>query len=154
MKAEEYFANFPCAELCSQDGTSRLRLCSYGYEFPDTTRGSDADWHRNYIALSLPGFRVEINEACLEGRLLTFVVNDLRAFSALRQTRVDFKPTEPYFGLSFSLAPMKKVMVEGYVQYPVGIGAKLNFAFETDLTYLDKFIEGLQAILAHFPVKH
>jgi hypothetical protein len=46
---------------------------------------------------------------------------------------------------------MKKVLVKGYFQYPVGIGAKLNFEFETDLTYIDKFIEGIQDVLKEFP---
>ena len=45
---------------------------------------------------------------------------------------------------------MKKVAVKGRVQYPVGYGAKLDFEFETDLTYVDQFIHGIETILGMF----
>jgi hypothetical protein len=46
---------------------------------------------------------------------------------------------------------MKKIAVKGWLQYPVGYGAKLNFEFETDLTHVDQFIHGIEDILVRFP---
>ncbi|WP_443146796.1 WapI family immunity protein [Paenisporosarcina sp. TG-14] len=47
----------------------------------------------------------------------------------------------------------KKINVSGYVQYPVGHGSELKFEFETDLTYVEKFLSGLKKILKEFPIK-
>jgi hypothetical protein len=146
-----YFSKFPFAELRSQDGASCFKISTYSYAYPDADNEYDADWHRNYLLLTIPAFRAEIDEVILEGRLLSYYLDQLREFSALRKDKVEFEPTEPYFGLSLSLNSRKKVLVNGYVQYPVGIGAKLEFEFETDLTYVDKFITGVESILKQYP---
>ncbi len=151
---QDYFSRFPFAEIRSQDRKSRLKLCSYGYGYPEEKTGSDADWHRNYLTLTLPGFRAEIDEVILDGRGLAVLLGELREFSRLQRDKIEFEALEPYFGLSFQFNPIKNVIVSGYVQYPVGYGPKLSFEFETDLTYVDKFTEGIQEILKEFPPRN
>lgn len=47
----------------------------------------------------------------------------------------------------------KNVSVDGFIQYPAGCGTELKFEFETDLTYIDAFIQGLESILIQYPIK-
>jgi hypothetical protein len=148
---QDYFSRFPFAEIASQDGRSRLKFCTHAYEFPAEDSGSDADWQRNVFHLTIPSIRVEINEVIFTGHGLAFFLDELRALSTRRKPQIDFEPLEPYFGLAFSLIPKEKIAVKGRVQYPVGYGARLQFEFETDLTHLDKFIHGIEAILKNFP---
>ena len=147
----DYFSEFPSAEITSQDGQSRLKFCTYGYEFPAMQSGSDADWHRNFFHLVIPAIRVEINEVILTGHGLAHFLDELKALSTQRKQEIDFGPLEAYFRLALSFTPMKKIAVKGWVQYPVGYGAKLEFEFVTDLTYVDQFISGIEAILVKFP---
>lgn len=148
----DYFSQFPHAHLVSKDGTATFKICTYNYAYPEADNTYDADWHRNYLIFTLPAFKAEIDEIILEGTILKYFIKELRAFSELKRKEVLFEPTEPYFGLTFSfLSGKKNVGVEGYVQYPVGIGAILQFEFETDLTDVVRFMNGLEDILATFP---
>jgi hypothetical protein len=149
--APDYLSDFPAAEIASRDGRSRLKFCTYAYEFPAEQSGSDADWQRNVFHLTLPSIRVEINEVIFTGHGLAYFLDELRALSTQRKPEIDFEPMEPYFGLAFSFISVKKIAVKGRVQYPVGYGARLQFEFETDLTNVDKFICGIETILKRFP---
>jgi len=150
-RIRDYFLEFPVAEIASQDGRSLLKFCAYAYEFPAEKSGYDADWHRNFFHLTLPSIRVEINEVIFTGHGLAYFLDELRALSTQRKPEIEFEPMEPYFGLAFSFTAMKSIAVKGRVQYPVGYGARLHFKFETDLTHVDKFIHGIEAILKRFP---
>ncbi|MBY6036686.1 hypothetical protein KUV80_08480 [Fictibacillus nanhaiensis] len=148
---KDYYLDFPFAELKSQDGSFSLKIYSYDYAYPHAIHKFDRDWHKNHLILSMPAFKAEIDEVMFEGTLLEYFIEELVAFSALKKKEVNIKPTEPYFGLTFSVDKRKKVNVNGYVQYPVGWGAELQFEIETDLTYVDEFIRGLKSILKNFP---
>jgi hypothetical protein len=112
----------------------------------------DRDWHINHLLLTLPAFKEEIDDIILEGHLIKTFIKDLLSFSALLEKEVTFEPTEPYFGLTFRFMSQRKMIeVDGYVQYPVGTGAVLKFEMETDLTYIDQFINGLENMLKTFP---
>lgn len=149
----EYFSKFPFAEIRSADGTSSLKICTYSYAYPDAKNDYDADWHRNFLLVTVPSIKAEIDEVILVGHLLNDYLDQFREFSSEKRLTVDFEPTEPYFGLSISLDSRKKVIVNGYVQYPVGYGTKLEFEFDTDLTHVDKFTNGIESILKDYPAK-
>ncbi|WP_445738865.1 hypothetical protein [Niallia sp. FSL R7-0271] len=53
----------------------------------------------------------------------------------------------------FKLNRRKKVDINGCVRYPMDSTTFLQFDFETDLTYVDVFIKGLESILAKYPIK-
>src|ERR1700737_4321201 len=88
----DYFSEFPSAEIASQDGRSRLKFCTYGYEFPAQQSGSDADWHRNFFHLTIPSIGIEINEVIFTGHGLAYFLDELRALSTLRKYEIDLKP--------------------------------------------------------------
>lgn len=149
---KDYFSRFPFAELSSQNGNSRIKFCSYAYQFPEEKTGYDADWHRTYLYMSIPCFRVEIDEPMFEGTSLQIFLNQLQNLSALKLNNVEFKPMEPYINLKFTLNSRKKVNVKGSIwNVDSECDATLEFEFETDLTFLDIFINGLKDILAEFP---
>ncbi|TRZ39771.1 hypothetical protein CEQ21_02150 [Niallia circulans] len=149
----DYFLEFPYAELRSQDGKSYFKICSYANAYSDADNINDLDWHRNFMILHIPGFKAELNEVILEGRLIKFYIQELKSFSAIKKKTVIFEASEPFFELTFTLDARKKVEIAGVVQIPVGTGNKLQFSYETDLTYVDLFIKGLEDILVKFPVK-
>ncbi|MFP7493170.1 hypothetical protein SFC66_05210 [Terribacillus saccharophilus] len=148
-----YFDKYPYSELKSQDERSCFKICSYQYAYPDAENEYDADWHKNYLYVTLPSFQAEIDDIMLEGRYLECYLDELNQFLSLKKRKVMFEPTEPFFSLGFSFNRIKKVEVSGFVQYPVGNGSQLEFEFETDLAYIERFAEGLQKILQQFPVK-
>lgn len=148
-----YFSIYPYAVLQSQDGLFCFKICTYDYAYPDANYTYDADWHRNYLYATMPAFKAEINDIMLEGQLVSHYINNLEKFLNLQTKEVLFAPTEPFFELTFSLNERKKVDVHGYIQYPVGTGSELQFEFETDITYIEIFHRGLQAIINKFPVK-
>ena len=151
-KNEEYFSRFPFAELSSQDGYSRIKFCSYAYEFPEQKSGWDADWQRSYFYLRIPGFISEIDEPMFEGTILQIFLKELQNLSELKLKEVEFRPTEPYINLKFTLNTKKKVNIKGTVtNINSECYATLEFEFETDLTFIDIFIKGLKAILEKFP---
>jgi len=104
------------------------------------------------VTLNLSGFKVEIEDTIIQGMYINQVIKELRDFSDLKIEEADFTPLEPVFELFFSFSSLKKVVVKGNVNYPVGVGATLDFEFETDLTYMDKFIEGLKLINIVFSI--
>ncbi|MDY7224636.1 hypothetical protein P4475_11420 [Halalkalibacterium halodurans] len=144
---------FPFAELMSQDGLHCFRIGSYGYAYPEADNEYDADWHRNPLSFTLPGFKVAFDEIILSGGVVEDFVAELKQFRALAINEAVFDPIEPFFQLTFSFNQLKKVVVSGYVEYPVGEGAQLQFEFETDLTYVDQFAAGLKEMLQRFPVR-
>lgn len=144
---------YPFARLSSHDGEYVFCLYTYGYAYPDADNDYDADWQKNLITVNIPAFKVEIEETILEGSILKHYIDELQKFSKLIKDKVDFVPTESYFSISFSFNSRKNVQIKVEIEYPLGWGARLEFDFETDLTYIDKFIDGLQEIYAKFPSK-
>ncbi|HBL49447.1 MAG TPA: hypothetical protein DHD79_03520 [Firmicutes bacterium] len=72
--------------------------------------------------------------------------------SALEKNHVKFWPTEPYVRLNLTLDSRKKIGVEGTVwNMNSQHDATLNFKFATNLTCLDIFAKGIQAIVERFP---
>ncbi|WP_100371835.1 WapI family immunity protein [Bacillus sp. FJAT-45037] len=156
MKKDEIklFRDYPYAELNSQDDLYCFKICTYNYAYPKADNRSDADWHRNYLYFTLPGFRVEVNEIILEGQFVQFIIKELEQFSLQKKENVVIEPTEPFFGFTLSLRGPNKVNVEGYIQYPVGQGTELIFEFETDLKNVNKFLTGLKAIEREYPSRN
>lgn len=149
----EYLNKYPYAELVSQDGLTRFSICTYRYAYPEITTDYDADWHRNLLSISLPAFCVEIDEAIFQGEGIEICIAELKEFTCFKKSVVIVEPIESFFSLEFSFNAKKNVMVKGSAEYPLGWGSRLEYQFETDLSYVDKFISGLEHILGVFPVR-
>lgn len=144
------FANYPTAELSSQDGTHCLRLATYSFAYPDADDPFDRDWHRNLFSLTLPAFTASIDDIMIEGTETMAFLKGLQSFLSKKQKEVSFAPTEPYLELNFELK-RKIILVTGAVQFPAGCGARLDFEFETDMDKTEWFATGLENILQQFP---
>jgi hypothetical protein len=151
LNPKSELSQYPSFELGSQDNEYSLKIWSYGYEFPETKSGYDADWHRNHFYFKIGTFRAEFDEVCIQGSFLALKIKELTEFSATKRDSVEIEPLEPYFGLSFSFNGRKNVNVQGFIQHPAGIGPKLAFQFETDLSYVDNMISGMKSVLNGFP---
>ena len=147
----DYLLKYPYAEIRSQDGLSHFKIYTYGYAFPLHEAGYDSDWQKNYLYLTIPAFKAEVDDVMLQGKLMKSYLAALEKFSKLEIEEAIFEPLEQNFRLIFLLNTFKKVIVKGYIQYPVGWGAELIFEFETDLTYVDTFLGGIKNILYHYP---
>ncbi len=147
------FDDGPHAEIRSDDGESQLAIVSYGYAYPGDLGGWDADWHVNRLTCRVPGFRSEIRETMVLGSELEQHWREMQEFDALARATVAFEPLEPYYQLGFRLTSQKKVLVQGWIQYPAGWGSQLEFEFETNLTYVAEYIRGLNHILRTYPVR-
>ena len=147
--SEDYFQNNPTAELGSDDGR-RLKFCSYGYERPNG-KGSDADWHMNYLVYTHKGVRVEVRDSFLTGFLLAQFAKELEEFCNFKRDEVELEPFDPYLGLKFTFTQSKHVNAKGYIRINEPYKTEVNFLFETNLPYLDIFLKGIQQILLKYP---
>ena len=141
----------PVAELSSDNGSFRLRIETYAYEYPQITSGNDADWTRIKLSLKAGAFRCAFDEACMRGGGPAIFLENLKSFSAQKINEVEFEPLDNYFRLKFSFNGRKNVRVSGLLQHPLGEGYTLEFDIETNLTYIDQFISGLCYTLERFP---
>lgn len=151
MSKESYFDRYPFAEIRSQDGTSSIKICINGYQYPEIKLGEDADWYNTYIYLEIPGFRAEIDEPMFQAGDLANEIRELHKFSKIDINETSIAPMDEYLHLDFSFNSQKKVVVDGVLEYPLGWGANLRFSFETDLTYVDQFIQQLENIVELYP---
>lgn len=158
IRKEVFFKNSPFAELRACDGSARIRIYSYRYEFPEANNRDDSDWHMNYISLSINGVSAEIDEPIIEGRVLEYLLKELVRFKDLKASEVDFRFTEPSFSFTLSNKTLsdKNIVVTGEM-----IDFKLNssivnvkFEFKTDIKLIENFINGVKLILKEFPSRY
>lgn len=157
-KKEDLFKNYPFAELRATDDSARIRIYTYRYEFPEADNKDDADWHMNYISLSINGVSAEVDEPIIEGRLLEFLLKEIICFRELKIPEVDFSFTEPEFGFTLSNETLSdnNITVSGEmisVKLDRSI-ANVQFEFRTDLKMIDNFISGIKVILKEFPSRY
>jgi len=145
------FDQHPSAILSTPNGVQVFKICTTKFAYPDADNVYDADWHWNYLSFTLPAFKAEIEDVILDGQMLQICITELEALTSFRSKKAEIAPNEPYFELEFTLKRKKRVKVNGYVQYPAGYGATLDFEFITDLTSIVTFLSGLKEILEHFP---
>ena len=157
-KKEEIYKSFPFAELKASDGSAKIRIYTYGYEFLKAKDKDDADWYMNYISLYINGVSAEIDEPIIEGRVLMYLLKEIIEFKVLKIYEVDFLFTEPEFGFTLSNKSLtgKNILVSGEM-----IDFKLNksnvnvkFEFKTDLSLIENFINGIKRILLEFPPRY
>jgi hypothetical protein len=86
-----------------------------------------------------------------EGSYMCRCIDELTRFSKYEIDRVFVEPLESYFSLEFTFDSVKKVNVSAIIEYPLDRGARLEFNFLTDITYIDQFITGLRLIIDEYP---
>ncbi|MBK1812128.1 hypothetical protein JHL18_16010 [Clostridium sp. YIM B02505] len=158
VKLEEIYRKSPFAELKASDGSSKIVIYTYGYQYPKATTKWDGDWYMNYILLVINGVTAELDKPIIEGRVLTNLLNELIRFKKFEIIDVFSSFTEPEFSfcLSNDLLIDKSILVSGeLIEYKVNTNkVKIKFEFKTNLDLLEEFIIGIQRILAVFPSKY
>ena len=66
--------DYPYAKLTSQDRLFHFKICFYYYTYSEPEDEHDADWHITYLYLTIPAFKVEINDVMFEGRLIEYFI--------------------------------------------------------------------------------
>lgn len=147
---EEIYKHFPYAELESSDGKSRIRICTYSYEFPDTEIGSDADWQLNLISVDTQETKADLSEPVIEGTVLEFLLYETIEFAELKASELIFRFTEP----DFSFIMRNENMAESCIEVKGEMFKRddhIYFEFKTDLKSINIFINGIRRILERFP---
>lgn len=149
---EEMYSKAPMAELASGDETERLRIYTYGYQFPDAKNVFDADWQMNHISLIYNGMKVEINGPFLEASHLKGYSGELLKFKRKATDSIDFISTDQQL-IFFLTHQDGKIDVSGgiYNRQPENGKYVTEFNFKTNFILLGKFIEGIEKILLEYP---
>jgi hypothetical protein len=142
----------PCAELKSDSG-HQIRIISRGYEYRDEKEGWDADWQVFDLSVRVPNFLGQMKGVFFTGREIHDLAGELDRFNKLKLKEVTFEPMEPCLVLEIKLGKRYQVFIKGYAEYPLSTGSKLSFDFETDLSHIVLFIQGLRSITMKYPTK-
>lgn len=150
MIKEELLKEYPYAELGSSDGSARIRIYVYNYEFPDSKDAYDADWYMNYISLNLDGVSAAINEPVIEGRMFESLIYETKELAGLKTKELEFRFTEPVFSFTLHNTTMSinDIDVKGEL---VTKNARIGFDFKTDIEKVKRLIEGMERILKRYP---
>jgi hypothetical protein len=158
IKKEDLYRDFPFAELRASDGSARIRIYTYKYQYPEANNKDDADWYMNYISLHINGVAAQIDEPIIEGRVLAFLLKEIIEFKDLKTKEVDFSFTEPEFSFDLfnKMLSDKNILVSGQMMDNKLDRSNVNIRFEfiTDLSLIENFINGIELILKKFPSRY
>ncbi|TCI67496.1 MULTISPECIES: hypothetical protein [unclassified Exiguobacterium] len=147
----------PIAKLMSRDESCDVTIESYAYAYPDADNIHDAAWHRNWVGLHTPDHRITFDDVMLDSLLVAHYIPVFESFVAGDMQEVEFEPTEPYIRLTMMRRDTDgdEVTVKGYVEHPLeGESEELAFTFETSVSNVTRFLEGLQAIADAYPIRN
>lgn len=143
-------------KLASRDGLIDLSIESYAYAYPEADNIYDAAWHQNWVGLHTPDHRITFDDIMLDSLLVAHYIPLFESFVAGDVQEVMFAPTEPFISLTLMRRDTDgdEVDVRGHLEHPLGGETEeLDFAFETSVLEVKKFLKGLQEIASEFPVR-
>lgn len=146
----------PIAKLMSRDESCDVTIESYAYAYPDANNIHDAAWHRNWVGLHTPDHRITFDDVMLDSLLVAHYIPMFESFVAGDVSEVEFEPTEPFVSLKVTRrdGDGDEVMVKGYLEHPLeGESEELAFTFETSVSNVTRFLEGLHAIADTYPIR-
>ncbi|WP_214799824.1 hypothetical protein [Exiguobacterium sp. s50] len=146
----------PIAKLMSRDESCDVTIESYAYAYPDADNIHDAAWHRNWVGLHTPDHRITFDDVMLDSLLVAHYIPMFESFVAGDVSEVEFEPTEPFVSLKVTRrdGDGDEVMVKGYLEHPLeGESEELAFTFETSVSNVTRFLEGLHAIADAYPIR-
>lgn len=146
----------PIAKLMSRDESCDVTIESYAYAYPDADNIHDAAWHRNWVGLHTPDHRITFDDVMLDSLLVAHYIGVFESFVAGDVSEVEFEPTEPFVSLTVTRrdGDGDEVDVRGHLEHPLeGESEELAFTFETSVSNVTRFLEGLQAIADAYPIR-
>lgn len=144
------------AKLASRDGATDISIESYAYAYEDAQNVHDAAWHRNWVGFHAPEHRITFDDIMLDSLLVAHYIPVFESFLVGDVQRIEFEPTEPYVCLTLTRrdGAGDEVDVHGHLEHPLGEETEeLDFAFETSVAEVEKFVQGLREIAREFPVR-
>lgn len=111
----------------------------------------DANWLASLIHLEIPGYTAHF-EADLRTNELKEFADELRDMNENLKGTATLKNLDDYIHLTGTMNSLGKILWNLETRYPVGIGAQLSCAFESDQSYLRTLIDEIDTVLETFPV--
>lgn len=143
-------------KLASRDGLIDLSIESYAYAYPDADNIYDAAWHQNWVGLHTPDHRITFDDIMLDSLLVAHYIPLFESFVAGDVQEIVFAPTEPFISLTLTRrdADGDEVNVRGSLEHPLeDESEEIAFKFETSISNVEQFLQGLREISSEFPVR-
>jgi hypothetical protein len=130
----------------------RLAIEVHGYENEAAADVFDANWLRCAVELELGAFRGAAELSLATSDFASWLVE---LEQSLRQPpgSASFKTLEDGLQLTAHIDDKGRASVAGILRQEAGSGTALQFAFETDQTFLQTTLAELRRVVAAFPEK-
>ena len=115
----------------------------------ENSQSDDERWLEVNIEISLIGFRAHFEASVMIDELYSFI-DSLSTALDTQQGTVKLSTMEEAIDLRGTIQPRGNVDWSGVLVYPIGIGNRLNFGFETDFYQLQRIKDDLTRELSIF----
>lgn len=132
------------------DGGAFLTIAVYKYTYPDASDFWDGNWLDCKINASAHGFSARVGLSLRAEEFVEFLPQ-LRQIAEPAEAKVDFTTMEETLALTVEVQRGGRCAIRGEVR--IHVLACLEFAFESDRSYLRSSITELQSIVDQFPVR-
>jgi len=140
----------PTREFDIRGHGTLIRIAIHGYERPSAQDYDDANWLNASALVAISGFRAEFSYHAYTTDLARFLDELATLHSTLRGT-ASLHSLENDVTLEGRVDSLGALHWTCTVQHPQGIGAKLEFGFSSDQSYLPSLIAQLTDILDKYP---
>lgn len=129
-----------------------IRVSILGYERPDAQDYDDGNWLNASVHIAISGFRAEFPYAARASDLANFLSELSALYSSMRGT-AKYHSLEEDIILDGRIDEIGGIEWSCVAQHPHGIGAKLEFRFRADQSYLPDLVSQLTEVLSKYPVR-
>jgi len=130
-----------------------LKVTVIGYSFPE----ADDDWDRNWLDcllhLELEGFKADFAFGLRTDELENFLQEAEQLYANMKGKAV-LKNMDSVIRLEVTADKTGRLIWDGELVYPAGVGTFLKFTYESDQTFLPGLISEIRQILRQYPVRH
>jgi hypothetical protein len=133
-----------------------IKIEVFGYERPDATDTSDANWLRAKCSLTLAEFSAVIHLA-LETHDFTRFAGELEQALQSMKGNASFTTSEAGLAVQIKFTTAGHAEVLGSARSQISNvlnGIELSFSFETDQSFLAHTLRDTKSILSKFPVRN
>src|SRR5690349_6848129 len=129
-----------------------VRVSILGYEQPDAQDYDDGNWLNATVHMAISGFRAAFPYAPYAPDLANFL-SELSALYASMKGTAKYHSLEEDIILDGRIDELGGIEWSCVAPHPHGMGAKLEFGFTADQSYLPDLISQLTEILKTYPVR-
>lgn len=111
----------------------------------------DGNWIDSNIKVVIPGYSVHFPAHLRTDELRDFLY-ELKSMNRTLKGSAVLNNLDHYIHIESEINNLGHINWKGETCYPAGYGARLNFEFQSNQSYLHKIIKELEAILEIYPV--